>query len=264
MKNRINKYATIKNFNSTIVVMLLLLSTTILYAQEIHKVNFTLKLRITDGDLKNSQITITRKGAPYHVIDPSKGAYVVDLPLGFEYELTYTKLGYVTKTVLFNSHVPENREKGVFAKQFCEVLLEKQPEGPQISAIQVIAKISYNKGIEDFDYEKDFAVKTNKTEDSEKDSPVKPKAKAPNLPHASAVKPLVKQSEIKPSPPSSKPSVKNKVEKIIQEDTRKITIVTFIIDSREYVYKKEEYGWGVFFYKDGKSITESTFRNETQ
>jgi hypothetical protein len=86
----------------------------------------------------------------------------------------------------------------------------------------------------------------------------------------------VKQPEYKPEPPKPKPVVKepekpvkpivkNKEEKIIQEDKRKITVVTVNIDGVDYVYKKEEWNWGgLYFYKDGKNITERTFAKETE
>ncbi|MCE9540021.1 MAG: hypothetical protein K8R85_12510, partial [Bacteroidetes bacterium] len=117
MKKEKFKYILIKNLIATILLSLLFFVSSILSAQEIPVVNVTLKLKITNGDLKNSKITITKTDAPYIVIEPNKEGDAVDLPLGFEYTITFTKMGYNTKRMLVDTHVPENREKGDFERQ---------------------------------------------------------------------------------------------------------------------------------------------------
>ena len=60
------------------------------------------------------------------------------------------------------------------------------------------------------------------------------------------------------------PLVRSKTIKVIQEDRRKITIVTLIIDNEMYVYKKEEFSWGaIFYYKNNKRIAENTYEADT-
>jgi hypothetical protein len=105
----------------------------------------------------------------------------------------------------------------------------------------------------------------------------KPKPKEPEPKPVSKPEPVVvKTPEYKPEPPAPKPVVietapvrppvvKDKEEKIIQKDRLKITLVTVKIDGVAYEYKKEEYAWGgVYYYRDGKNITEPTFEKETE
>ena len=55
------------------------------------------------------------------------------------------------------------------------------------------------------------------------------------------------------------------MERIIQEDKRKLTIVTVTINGVDFVYRMEEYSWGgVYYYKDGINISERTFDKETE
>lgn len=253
-----------KKYKIAILFIWILFSFTALFSQEIPQVNVTLKLKIVDGDLKNSQITVTKKGVPYKVIDPDKGGSAVDLPLGFEYAFTFTKIGYNTKSIIVDTHVPENREKGVFEKQVSEVALEKISGKLEDNYIQLIGKITYSMDKGDFDFHKGSPDKTAKVQKNEK-QPLTSKSKAPVISksahNSSAVN---KQSDIKPESSTYKPAVKNKEKVVVQEDNRKITTISINIDGKDYIYKKEEYSWGVHYYKNDKSITENTFRNEAE
>ncbi len=253
-------------FSIAVLLIGLFFSSTILFGQDVPKIIVTVKLKILDGDLKNSQITITKKGAPYKVIDPSKGGYDVDLPLGFEYVFTFSKMGYVTKNLIVDTHVPENRELRGFARQVSEMELEKQTGKLEDSYVHYTGKITYSLAKDDFDFGKDSGTKTEKLPKNEKEIPViKPKPNPSILPKKNAVTPVDDESRNKQTTLSITPTVKNKKERVIQEDYRKITIITINIDGKDYVYTKEEYNWGgTYFYKDGKSIIESTFKMETE
>lgn len=244
MKDINSKSKAIKKFSIIILLLASLFSFSGIGAQEVPKVNVSLKLKIKDGDLKNSQITITKTGEPYKVIDPDKGVGMVDLPLGFEYTFKYTKEGYNTKIVIMDTHIPENREKGMFAKMISEVELEMLTGKLEDNYIQFVGKITYSEIKGDFDFEKESSIKKDsdqKTENLFQDPPTK------GISHS-----------------NKQDGKKNKDVKTIQEDYKKFTIITISIDGKDCIYKKEEYGWGIFYYKDGKRITESTFLNETQ
>lgn len=263
-KNNFNQTIA-QNINIVTLLIFLFFSSTIIYAQVIPTLNVTLKLKVKDGDLKNSRITITKKGAPYKVIEPEKGGYAVDLTLGYEFEFTYTKVGYITKIILVNTHVPEHREKGIFAKQISEVELEKQPDDHAIHHSLPSARIAYSDSKGDFDFEKNYDPKAEKANKNEKNSSAqKSKSNSSAITQNKSTPIVVKQSETKLETPSYKPAVKNRVEKIIQQDDKKTTIITITIGGKDFIYRKEEYSWGVYFYKDNKSITENTFSNETQ
>ncbi|MES2396535.1 MAG: hypothetical protein V4549_11055, partial [Bacteroidota bacterium] len=78
MKKKVFKFISAENFNATVLLVLLFFSSSILFSQEIPVVNVTFKLKILNGDLKSSQITITKTDAPYIVIDPNKEGDAVD------------------------------------------------------------------------------------------------------------------------------------------------------------------------------------------
>lgn len=257
--NKILKRTVNSIFNTTILLILLFFSTTnTFFAQDVPKIIVTVKLKILDGDLKNSQITITKKGAPYKVIDPSNGDYDVDLPLGFEYVFTFTKVGYVTKSLIVDTHVPEHREDREFAKQISETQLEKQTGKLEDRYVHFTGKITYSIVKGDFDFGKVSSTKTEKILKNENEIPVVKPKKNPVV--VTDNKPVNKQTKLPITP-----TLKNRNERVIQEDYRRLTIITIIIDEKEYVYTKEEYNWGgTYYYKDGKGIIESTFKKETE
>jgi hypothetical protein len=219
--------------------------------------------------LKNSLITVTKAGAPYKIIDPNNGEDNVDLALGFEYVLSFTKIGYTTQSVVIDTHVPENREKGKFAKQIIPIELEKASGKQSGSNSQPTSKMEYSTVINDFDFGKNVANanKTKKTEQPVSDVKTQ---------HVSAPLPPAKLNRI---PPTKKQpgnqqvetavkknsNGKNKEVRVIQQDTKKTTIITINTDGKDVVYKKEEYSWGgVFYYKDDVNITEKIFEQETE
>ena len=251
--------------------------------------NVKVKFSVQQGGLENSLITITKNGAPYRVIDPSKSKYSVDLELGAEYLLTFTKPGHITKSIIIDTHVPAGREKEDFAKFLAEVGLAVQPEDQEITYSQPVGRIKYSGQDGDFGYDKDYTATAKEMQKKAEDNPKpKPKQPTPNPRPTPPVTPtqttlpsnpipvVVKQPEYHPEPPKpkpvvkepiveQKPIVKNKVEKTIQEDRRKITIVTVTIDTTNFEYKKEEYTWGgVYYYKDGKNITSNTYDKDTE
>lgn len=259
MKKGEFKFILTENFKATILLLMLFFSPYFFYAQEIPVVNVTLKLKITDGDLKNSQIAITKTGAAYLVIEPNKEGDAVDLPLGFEYTITFTKMGYNTKRILVDTHVPENREKGDFERQISEVSLEKLSGKLEDNYVQLIGKIIYSKSKADFNFGKEPAAKEDKTKKNVKTPlPPNPKPISSSQKQSQPIPPVVNNPE-----PAFKTKGKNKVVKVISEDYKKFTIITITIDGEDIIYKKEEYDWGTFFYKDGKRITGDTFTNET-
>lgn len=241
----------IGKYSNIVAVLLILLSFSKAYSQQtIPKLGVTVKLKIKDGDLKNSLVTITRKNEPFKILDPGKGENTVDLPLGYEYTFAFTKLGYVTQNVIIDTHVPENRERGEFRKQVFSVELGKERD----KDVQYNIKLAYNMDIGDFDYLKGKAAKNEKVQKKE------------TLTTNHKIKPdttSLQNKNTANNPKKTGSKIKDK--KVIQEDTRKFTIITITIDDEDYIYKKEEYDWGgVFFYKNGVAITENTFNSETE
>lgn len=244
------KNGMIKKINRMFLLLLLSAISGFVYAQETTKLNVTIALKIKDGDLKNSLVTITRKDAPFMVLDPGKGENAVDLPLGYEYIFTFTKLGYVSQNIYVDTHVPENREKQEFGKQIFKILLEKEASKDARTNI----KIAYSTTINDFDFIKgDF-----KPEKPVKKEPATATTKVKPANETTTVATTKKQGVTKTGG-----LIKDK--KVTQYDTKKITTIIINIDNTDYTYRKEEYDWGgLFFYKNDVQITADAFKIETE
>ena len=146
--------------------------------------------------------------------------------------------------------------------------------------IQLLGKFSYSAAKGDFD--KDYPSPSDKNQKTEPAITQNKKTTPNNISNsiANSSAPIknktpiskeintsskdINQTGNKPEIYSNKPMIKSKEEKIIQEDYRKLTIITIKIDEKVYVFIKEQYNWGTYYYKDGKNITESTFLFETQ
>jgi hypothetical protein len=266
-----NRNSNIKLF----VVMLLLFLAGTLFGQE-NTFSLKVKFSVNGGGLDNALITITKNGNPYRVIDPSKSKYKLDLELGAEFLLVFTKQGYITKSLLVDTHVPNGREKEEIREYIATVELAKQPEDQVITYTQPVGRITYSNLEGEFDADKDYSQKAQDMVKKAESNPApKPKPVVPP-PVSKPIPVAVKPPEYKPEPPKpkppvvepvvpAKPIVKNKEEKIIQEDRRKLTIIVVNIDGVDYTYRREQYNWGgLYYYKDGRNITESTFYKETE
>ena len=269
-------------------LLMLVMLPSIVSGQEA-KLNLKVKFYIEKGKLENALITITRNGQPYRVIDPNKGKYTLDLELNSDFVFAFTKMGYISKDVIIDTHVPKGREEEYFNEFIAEVTLEPQPEDKIITYSQPVGKIKYSNPSGDFDYDNNYnaTAKAQLEKDKERAVP-KPKEPTPNpkptpppvpkteTPPSKPIPLAVKQPEYKPEPevkkkpdpvpdPSSKPSTRDREERVIQQDRLKITLVTVTVNGIPFLYKKEEYSWGgVYFYKDEKNITESAYFTETE
>ena len=287
MENKRTPQLQFLNFIITPVLVFFVCCASIAHAQEVTKFDILVKFNISDGDFKNSTIVITKGGAPFRVINPNKEKHNVELPFNAEYLFTFIKMGYITKSVIVDTHIPPDREKEPFAKFSMEVRILPQPEDQIITYTQPVGIIKYSKEISDFDFDKDYSLTVQEMQRKATESAVRvpkpptpnPRATPPALPEQTIApsKPIpvvVKEPEYKPEPPKKKPVVKapvtpqrpivkNKTVKIIQEDRRKITVVSVNVNGVDFIYKKEEYSWGgIYYYKADKRITELTFERE--
>jgi hypothetical protein len=259
----------------SVFFMILLFSATSSFSQT-QKFNVRLILDINEGDLTNVWVTITKGGATYRTINPNKSKYMVEFDLGGEYLVTVTKPNYISKSVIVNTDVPGGREKDPFAKFDATIELNKQPEDQEITYTQPVGKIKYSFPGGDFDFDTEYIEQAKVMQKKAEAAPKpKPKVETPK-PVSNPIPVEVKQPEYKPEPEKpkpvvvvpevpQKPIVKNKQEKVIQKDRLKITVIVVTINEVPYEYKKEEYSWGgVYFYKNGRNITEGTFEDETE
>ncbi len=288
MTKAITYSVSIQRYVITNMMIFFCMLNTFSYSQEVTKFNILVKFNIADGDFKNSTIIITRDGAPFRVINPNKEKHNVELPFGGEYLFSFRKMGYITKDVLVNTKIPTNRERDPFAKFSMEVRILPQPEEQVVTYTQPVGIIKYSTEISDFDFDKDYSLTVAEMQKKAVERAVKvPKPPTPNprptppetptqtIAPSNPIPVVVKENIYKPEPPKKKPVVippatpqkpivKNKTVKVVQEDRRKITLVTVNVNGVDYIYKKEEYSWGgIYFYKADKRITELTFEKET-
>ena len=256
-----------------------------LSSQEEAKLNLKVKFYIEKGRLENALITITRNGQPYKVIDPNKGKYSLDLELNSDFVFAFTKPGYISKSVIVDTHVPKGRDQEYFNEFIAEVTLEPQPEDKVVTYSQPVGKIKYSNPSGDFDYDNDYTATAKEQLQRDKERAV-PKPKEPVAPPKPTTPPpvvkaetppskpipvAVKQPEYKPEPevkkkvetqpdPPSQPTIKDKEERVIQQDRLKITLITVKINGVAFLYKKEEYYFQsdnvefnnvYFFYRNG-------------
>ena len=219
-------------------------------AQTAYKLDVSIAMKVKGGDLKNALVTVTRKNEPFKILDPAKGETTIEVPLGYEYLFTFTKLGYTTQYIIIDTHVPEDRGGEPFRKQEFKVELQKGSS----KEITENKKLAYKKSLDDFDFTKDTAPKIDKNLKKENIATIPKNTTTTPAKDSLTTTTLVTKSGSK---------IKDK--RVIQQDAKKITLITISIDEKDYVYKKEEYSWGgVFYYKNDLTITGDTFLTETE
>jgi len=236
--------------------------------------DYELKISIENGDIDNVKISITKNGNPFRTID-SKKKYDLKLDLGMEYVITATKLGYITKSIVVDTRVPDGRDEEEFRPFESEIILKPQPEEEEITYTQPVGRIKYSNDTGDFDYDKDYSAKSQEMQKKADANPKKrPKEKNDSITSKSKVieKKVEKKVESNPQKVVEKqasltvdPVIRTVVERIVQQDKLKITYRNITINGVEIVYRKEEFSWGgVYFYKGVKNISESTYDKDTK
>jgi hypothetical protein len=233
-----------------VVGLFLFFTVTTTQAQTVYKLDVSIEMKVKGGDMKNAQVTVTRKNEPFKILDPAKGETTIEVPLGYEYLFTFTKLGYITQYIIIDTHVPENREIKPFRKQEFKVELQKESSKETSENI----KLAYNMGLADFDFIKGAATKIDKNLKKDNIATIPQNKTTTSTADSTTVTTRV-----------TKRGSKIKDKRVIQQDSKKITLITISIDEKDYIYKKEEFSWGgVFYYKNDMSITGDTFLAETE
>lgn len=138
-----------------IIVPFLLVLTLPAAAQQ--KLKTPVKLKIEDGDFEGVSVVIknTTTGETNSV--PGTSKFDLDLKLNCDYVISFSKPGYITKKIALNTNSPGDRAAQGFYPFNFEVNLFKQYDGVNIVIFnQPVGKISYNRLIDDFDYDTDY------------------------------------------------------------------------------------------------------------
>ena len=126
-------------------------------AQAQQKLKTPVKLKIEDGDFEGVSVVIknTTTGETNSV--PGTSKFDLDLKLNCDYVISFSKPGYITKKIALNTNAPGERASQGFYPFNFEVNLFKQYDGVNIVIFnQPVGKISYNRLIDDFDYDTDY------------------------------------------------------------------------------------------------------------
>ena len=115
------------------------------------------KLNIDKGNLEGTQIIITENGKAWKNVSPSKARYEYDLDYGNEYLFTFTKPGYITKKIIFNTKVPEDRiAEGFVPFPFIVTLFKQYDDINTVVFNQPVGIIGFSLEVDDFDYDTDY------------------------------------------------------------------------------------------------------------
>jgi hypothetical protein len=167
MKQEVNIFSAIRNelqdFRLSVYCLSLLVTITVPFllltgnALAQNRVKAPVKLKIEDGDF--SQVTVVLKnnttGESFSL--PGVAKFDLDLNMNADYIISFMKPGYITKRIAFNTQAPPLRTTQGFYPFNFEVNLFPQYDGVNIVVFnQPVGKISYNRLIDDFDYDTDY------------------------------------------------------------------------------------------------------------
>lgn len=114
------------------------------------------KLEVDKGNLDNIQVKVTKNGKE---VLSQKGSKNMKLKLDFnqKYILTFSKSGYITKTIEFSTNAPEARIKQGFDPYKIGIKLFQQNEENMVVYNQPVGKIKYDQTLDDFNFETDYS-----------------------------------------------------------------------------------------------------------
>ncbi|MBS1764700.1 MAG: hypothetical protein JSS90_07035 [Bacteroidetes bacterium] len=147
-------------FQQILIVFLLFftLATTIGYAQTKKTLTITAKFKIEGGgSLSDAYMVLQRDGQNIETL-PGQSSYTLNLEIGADYVLSFNKPGYINKKININTVVDDEErvEQGFESYPFTVVLI-KQYEGVNVVVFnQPVAKITYSKKYDEFDYDTDY------------------------------------------------------------------------------------------------------------
>lgn len=139
------------------------------------------------GNLSDAYMVLQRDGQSIETL-PGQSSYNLNLEIGADYILSFNKPGYITKKININTTgADEERIEQGFESYPFTVVLMKQYEGVNIVVFnQPVAKITYSKRFDEFDYDTDYTKSIQsaiqKAEDDLKKAEKEFKRIRPNLP----------------------------------------------------------------------------------
>ncbi len=139
------------------LIFFLLVSFNTGYGQHQYLVNGTVLIR--DGKVTKTSLKIKSGSFEIQVPVDINGNFITYLDWNTDYQLYFSKVGYVTKCVEFSTYIPDDVSKSSIYPY--EILVELFPKFPGVDTVffkKPVAKIQYYNRIDDFDYDLDYQL----------------------------------------------------------------------------------------------------------
>jgi hypothetical protein len=138
-----------------LAIFMFILDTGNIHAQ--NRLSTPIKLTITDGDYEGVTVVLKNNTTGESQSLPGVSRFDLELKYNCDYVVSFSKPGYITKKISLNTTVPASRARQGFHPFPYEVILFKQYDGVNIVIFnQPVGKISYNRLIDDYDYDTDY------------------------------------------------------------------------------------------------------------
>jgi hypothetical protein len=127
------------------------------YAQKVTFLEVPVKLEVEKGDLDGVVVKVKKDGKDAFT---QSGASKMRFKLDFDkkYSLIFTKDGYITKTIEFNTSVPAERiNKGFEAYKIGVKLYKQGEDNNTVVYNQPVARIKYEQNIDEFNFDTDYS-----------------------------------------------------------------------------------------------------------
>lgn len=111
---------------------------------------------IENGNFSQTVVAVKKEGVTLFTMQ-GKGFLKIKLDFNNDYVLSFSKPGYITKSIAVNTDVPPERMAQAFEPYKIGVKIFRQYEGVNIVVYnQPVARIHFNPSIDDFDYDVDY------------------------------------------------------------------------------------------------------------
>lgn len=115
------------------------------------------RILVEQGDLDNATVTVMQDAVELSTLTRKLDAFQLKLALGHSYTLVFTKPGYVTKELLFDTNTPMDVIKGsVFTFRF-QVALSAAPDAGDYRYDGPLAIIKFDSNEGEFGYDRQHA-----------------------------------------------------------------------------------------------------------
>ena len=145
-----------------LVTFTCLLLSVLTHAQEAWTVVLNGKVSEYENPLNRVVLILKKNGQEVQkLFTAPNGKFTVELYADNEYHLQFTKKGYVTKFIEFNTNnVPKAKEAGLYSEFIFEIDLFKEMEGLNTSILEFpVFKVKYYPDLKNLDYDKKHEAK---------------------------------------------------------------------------------------------------------